>query len=77
MHTKCVIKLTDFPFDTQCCEINFYSWAHTSKQLEVLQFQNKNTTNLTHMSHNTELEIYKTCAVNKTLKTSQNLGIYK
>jgi len=73
IHTKCVIKVGEFPFDTQCCEINFYSWAHTSTQLEVLLYQNKNTTNITHLSHNTEWEIYKTCAVNTTLKTSQDL----
>jgi len=39
----------------------------------VLQFQNKNITNITHLAHNTEWEIYKTCAVNTTLKTSQDL----
>ena len=69
-------KVADFPFDTQCCEINFYSWAHTASQLELLQFQNKNVTNLTHFSHNTEWNIYKTCASNTTIKTNQDLGIF-
>ena len=22
LHTKCVIKVKDFPFDLQCCEVN-------------------------------------------------------
>ncbi len=39
----------------------------------MLQFQNKNITNLTHLAHNTEWSTYKTCAVNTTLKTSQDL----
>jgi hypothetical protein len=73
LHTKCVIKVKDFPFDTQCCEINFYSWAHTSSQLELFLFENKNVTNLTHLAYNTEWFIYHTCALNTTLKTSQNL----
>ena len=73
LHTKCVIRVIDFPFDTQCCEINFYSWAHTSAQLELLQFGNKNITNLTHLAYNTEWNTYKTCAFNTTIKTSQNL----
>ena len=47
-------KVKDFPFDTQCCEINFYSWAHSSSQLIVQQFDNKNVTNLTHLVSSTE-----------------------
>jgi hypothetical protein len=57
IHTKCVIKVSDFPFDTQCCEINFYSWAHTTKQMIVKQFGNKNYTNITHLSQNTEWQV--------------------
>jgi len=73
LHTKCVIKVKDFPFDTQCCEINFYSWAHTSSQMNILQFKNKNVTNITHLATNTEWIIYDTCAFNKTIITSENL----
>jgi hypothetical protein len=57
IHTKCIIKVADFPFDTQCCEINFYSWAHTVKQMIVKQFENKNFTNITHLSQNTEWQV--------------------
>ena len=39
----------------------------------MLLYQNKNVTNITHLAHNTEWEIYKTCAINTTLKTSQDL----
>jgi hypothetical protein len=66
-------KVVDFPFDTQCCEINFYSWAHTANQMVILQFGNKNVTNITHLAYNTEWLIYDTCALNKTIKTSQDL----
>jgi len=47
IHTKCIIKVKDFPFDTQCCEINLYSWAHTAEQMVILQYGNKNVTNST------------------------------
>jgi hypothetical protein len=73
LHTKCVIKVKDFPFDIQCCEINFYSWAHTASQMHILQFKNKNVTNITHLATNTEWIIYDTCAFNKTIVTSENL----
>ena len=73
LHTKCFINIKDFPFDTQCCEISFYSWAHTSRQMSILQFGNKNFTNVTHISHNTEWIIYHTCATNKTIMTSEHL----
>jgi hypothetical protein len=49
MNTKCDIRVKDFPFDTQCCEINFYSWAHTAKQMSIKQVDNKNTTNTTYL----------------------------
>jgi hypothetical protein len=52
----------DFPFDRQCCEINFYSWAHTATQMRLFQTGNKNYTNLTHIVNNTEWIIYGTCA---------------
>ena len=48
-----MLKVKDFQFDRQCCEINFYSWAHTSRQMNILQFGNKNVTNVTHLSYNT------------------------
>ncbi len=67
------MKIKDFPFDTQCCEILFYSWAHTARQMKILQYDNKNFTNVTHISHNTEWTIYHTCASNKTIVTSENL----
>ena len=70
VHTKCIIKVKDFPFDTQCCEINLYSWAHTAEQMVILQYGNKNVTNLTHLAQNTEWYIYNTCAVNSTIKIS-------
>ena len=73
LHTKCVIKVKDFPFDIQCCEINFYSWAHTASQMHILQFKNKNVTNITHLATNTEWIIYDTCAFNKTIVASENL----
>ena len=41
--------------------------------MKVLQFGNKNITNLTHLAYNTEWMIYETCALNTTIKTSQNL----
>jgi nicotinic acetylcholine receptor, invertebrate len=65
--TKCIIKVKDFPFDKQCCEISLYSWAHTAEQMTILQFGNKNVTNLTHLAHNTEWNIYNTCAKNETI----------
>jgi hypothetical protein len=73
IHTKCIIKVKDFPFDTQCCEINLYSWAHTAEQMVILQYGNKNVTNLTHLAQNTEWFIYNTCAMNSTIRTSSNL----
>jgi len=50
-----MIKVKDFPFDTQCCEVNFYSWAHTARQMKIQQFGSKNVTNTTHLSTNTEV----------------------
>jgi hypothetical protein len=73
LYTKCSIKIKDFPFDTQCCEINLYSWAHTAEQMVILQYGNKNVTNLTHLAHNTEWLIYNTCALNQTIETSAGL----
>ena len=73
LSTKCLMKIKDFPFDTQCCEIKFYSWAHTARQMSILQLGNKNFTNITHMSHNTEWFIYHTCASNETIITSEDL----
>jgi hypothetical protein len=73
IHTRCLIKVKDFPFDTQCCEINLYSWAHTADQMTILQYENKNITNLTHLANNTEWYIYNTCALNKTIETSAGL----
>lgn len=49
--------MKDFPFDTQCCEVNFYSWAHTARQMKIQQFGNKNVTNTTHLSTNTEVKL--------------------
>jgi hypothetical protein len=49
-----ISKVKEFPFDTQCCEINFYSWAHTSNQMTISQYENKNITNITHLAYNTE-----------------------
>lgn len=51
-----LIEVKDFPFDTQCCEVNFYSWAHTARQMMIQQFGNKNVTNTTHLSSNTEVD---------------------
>ena len=65
IHTKCTINVADFPFDKQCCEINFYSWAHTIKQMTISQFGNKTTTNITHLASHSEWEVYRTCALNK------------
>ncbi len=98
IHTKCIIKVADFPFDTrmlnfllciiilyiwllkpieyklkECCEIAFYSWAHTVKQMTIQQYGNKNITNTTHLNANTEWEVYHTCASNKTIETSEDL----
>ena len=74
LHTQCFMVIKDFPFDTQCCEVNFYSWAHTARQMSIKQFENKNVTNITHLNHNTEWNIYHTCAVNRTITTSENLN---
>ena len=49
IHTKCNIIVKDFPFDSQRCEINFYSWAHTAKQMTIKQVDNKRTTNTTYL----------------------------
>ena len=73
LHTKCSIKVRDFPFDKQCCEISFYSWAHTAKQMTIKQFGDKHTTNISHASTNTEWKIYDTCASNITIRTGENL----
>ena len=73
LYTRCFIKISDFPFDTQCCQISFYSWAHTAKQMKIQQFGNKNVTNTTHLSFNTEWDIYDTCASHRTIETSENL----
>ena len=73
LHTKCVMKVKDFPFDSQCCEINFYSWAHTASSMIIQQYDNKNVTNLTHLAYNTEWVVYDTCAINKTITTGHEL----
>ena len=73
LHTKCGIIVKDFPFDTQCCEISFYSWAHSVRQMSIKQFENKNVTNITHLSANTEWTIFDTCASNNTIQTSVEL----
>ena len=39
----------------------------------VLQHENKNITNLTHMAHNTEWLIYNTCAMNHTINLGKDL----
>jgi hypothetical protein len=39
----------------------------------ILQYGNKNFTNLTHLAHNSEWFIYNTCALNKTIETSAGL----
>ena len=49
LYTKCSINVKDFPFDKQCCEVSFYSWAHTAKQMIIQQVLNKNVTNTTHL----------------------------
>ena len=51
LHTKCSIAIKDFPFDTQCCEISFYSWAHSVRQMSIKQFDDKNITNITHLRY--------------------------
>jgi hypothetical protein len=73
LHTKCVIKVKDFPFDSQCCEINFYSWAHSSNQMSVKQFANKNSTNLTHLTRSTEWIISDTYATHTLEKITEDL----
>ena len=73
IYTKCVMKVKDFPFDSQCCEINFYSWAHTATQMIIQQLGNKNATNLTHLTYNSEWMVYDTCAINKTITTGHEL----
>jgi len=67
------MKVKDFPFDSQCCEINFYSWAHTASSMVIKQFSDANVTNLTHLVYNSEWIVYDTCALNKTISTGQNL----
>lgn len=66
-------KVKDFPFDTQCCEINFYSWAHSSAQLKVEQFENKSQINLTHLIDSTEWHIFDTCATTVLQKITDEL----
>jgi hypothetical protein len=36
----------------------------------IQQTDNKNVTNLTHLAYSTEWQVYDTCAINKTIKTS-------
>ena len=72
LHTKCIIKVIDFPFDTQCCELSFYSWAHSVKQMTIRQFDNKNKTNVTHLTKNTEWRVYNTYAGIRTIITSED-----
>ena len=73
LHLSILFKVKDFPFDTQCCEVNFYSWAHTTSQMVIRQNGNKNFTNLTHLASSTEWFIYDTCASNFTITTNENL----
>jgi hypothetical protein len=40
----------------------------------ILLYENINVTNLTHLAYNTEWLIYNTCAINKTITTSENLN---
>ncbi len=74
LYTRCNIKVKDFPFDTQCCEVNFYSWAHTEKQMKIQQFGDKNAINLTHLSASTEWDVFHTCAIHRIITTSENLN---
>jgi hypothetical protein len=67
------MKVKDFPFDSQCCEINLYSWAHTASSMIIQQYENKNVTNLTHLAYNSEWMVYHNCALNKTIKTAHGL----
>jgi hypothetical protein len=73
LYTRCIIKISDFPFDVQCCQVNLYSWAHIAKQMKINQFGKMNVTNITHLSYNTEFQIYDTCASDKIIETSENL----
>lgn len=54
-------------------KVNFYSWAHTIRQMKIQQFGNKNVTNITHLSYNTEWTVYDTCALTKVIVTSEEL----
>jgi nicotinic acetylcholine receptor, invertebrate len=38
--------------------------------MTILQFDNKNVTNLTHLARDTEWAIYNTCAMNETITVS-------
>jgi hypothetical protein len=73
LFTRCIIKISDFPFDHQCCEISFYSWAHTAKQMSIMQYKDLNITNTTHMSFNTEFDVMDTCAKHEVIETSADL----
>ncbi len=48
-----------------------YSWSHSAEQMMLLQYENKNVTNLTHLAHNSEWFIYNTCAINKTIECGE------
>ncbi len=41
--------------------------------MKLLLYGNKNTTNITHLSVNTEWNVFKTKAINKTIETSEDL----
>lgn len=41
--------------------------------MTINQFGNKNTTNITHLSYNTEWNVYDTCALHKIIVTSEEL----
>jgi hypothetical protein len=67
------MNVKDFPFDKQCCQINFYSWAHTMKQMTINQYGNKTITNTTHLSQSAEWQVYDTCADHQVIETNEGL----
>ena len=73
LHTKCPIGVVDFPFDRQCCEVRLYSWGHTIKQLKLAQYEDKNTTNITHLTENSGWRVYRTCATSEIYTVSSDL----
>ncbi len=67
MTTRCPMKLTYFPFDTQDCAIHLGPWAYTVFQVNATPLASK--PDLDYFQNNAEWDLIK-------MKTSQNITYY-